>query len=297
MERREKVNACRQLAVRSGQNISFDPDRWGEHMLDSMESGLQYFLEQLPEEVRSEYEDRYIEKYKEWLYAMSRCFSQAITGAGGWDGRVMRRHEKTNAAEKSARERLDKWTEKVIKRCNRQERLTGWAEVERLQEKLDSLTRSQEMMKAANKIIRDKKLAEVEKVDELVALGYSEQGAMNLLEPEYDWQSPGFASYALSNNLAKIKDTEAKIRRHAAMAQREDTVAAYPWGELHTDYSDERYRFIFDGKPEQAVIDLMKSNAFKWSRARQAWQRQITANAKWAVERIIKELNEKQVQA
>lgn len=291
MERRAKVNACRELARRSGQMISMDPDRWGENMLDSMESGLTHFLEQLPEEVRDEYEERYIEKYKEWLYAMSRCFSQMITGAGGWKPATIRRHEKTNSAEKAARDRLDQWCEKVIKRCNRQERLTGWAEVERLQDKLDSLTRTQEMMKAANKIIRDKKLAEVEKVDELVALGFSEQASLELMEPDFCGRI-GFADYALRNNLAKIKDTEAKIKRHTAMASQEDTEKEYSWGTLRTDYSDERYRFIFDGKPAQEVIDLMKQNAFKWSRANMAWQRQITTNSRYAVGRIVEKLNE-----
>lgn len=291
MERRAKVNACRELARRSGQMISMDPDRWGENMLDSMESGLTHFLEQLPEEVRNEYEERYIEKYKEWLYAMSRCFSQMITGAGGWNQATIRRHEKTNAAEKAARDRLDQWCEKVIKRCNRQERLTGWAEVERLQDKLDSLTRAQEMMKAANKIIRDKKLAEVEKVDELVALGFSEQASLKLMEPDFCGRI-GFADYALRNNLAKIKDTEAKMKRHAAMASQEDTEKEYSWGTLRTDYSDERYRFIFDGKPAQEVIDLMKQNAFKWSRANMAWQRQITPNSRYAVGRMVEKLNE-----
>ena len=285
------MNACRELARRSGQMISMDPDRWGENMLDSMESGLTQFLGQLPEEVRDEYEDRYIEKYKEWLYAMSRCFSQMITGAGGWKPATFRRHEKTNAAEKAARDRLDQWCEKVIKRCNRQERLTGWAEVERLQDKLDNLTRAQEMMKAANKIIRDKKLAEVEKVDELVALGFSEQTSLKLMEPDFCGRI-GFADYALRNNLAKIKDTEAKMKRHAAMASNEDSEKEYAWGTLRIDYSDERYRFIFDGKPEQKVIDLMKSNAFKWSRANGAWQRQITPNATYAVKRMIEQLNE-----
>jgi hypothetical protein len=291
MERRAKVNACRELARRSGQMISMDPDRWGENMLDSMESGLTQFLGQLPEEVRDEYEDRYIEKYKEWLYAMSRCFSQMITGAGGWKPATFRRHEKTNAAEKAARERLDQWCEKVIKRCNRQERLTGWAEVERLQDKLDNLTRTQEMMKDANKIIRDKKLAEVEKVDELVALGFSEQTSMKLMEPDFCGRI-GFADYALRNNLAKIKDTEAKMKRHASMASKEDSEKEYAWGTLRIDYSDERYRFIFDGKPEQKVIDLMKNNAFKWSRTNGAWQRQITPNATYAVKRMIEQLNE-----
>lgn len=266
-----------------------DPQRWGENMLDSMEKGLQEFLSQLPEEVRDDYEDKYIEKYKEWLYAMSRCFSQMITGAGGWKASTFRRHEKTNAAEKAAYERLEQWCEKVIKRCNRQERLTGWAEVERLQEKLDGLTELQEMMKAANKIIRSKKLAEVEKVDELVALGFSESTALKLMEPDFCGRI-GFATFQLSNNLAKIKDTEAKIKRHAKMAQRENEEQGYWWGTLRTDYADERYRFIFNGKPAQTIITIMKQNGFRWSPSNKAWQRQITANAKFSVSRVIEKL-------
>jgi hypothetical protein len=201
MERREKVNAVRDLARRSGQWLSMDPERWGEHHLDSLEIGLQNFLAQLPEEVREQYEDAYIEKYKEWLYALSRCFSVMITGPAKFNNR---RHDKTNAAEKAARERLDEWKEKVIKRCNRQERLTGWAEVERLQEKIDNLRKSHQMMKDANKILRDKKLAEIEKVDELVALGYTDEAAMEILHPKWDWQSPGFSSYNLSRVLSDI---------------------------------------------------------------------------------------------
>jgi hypothetical protein len=76
------------------------------------------------------------------------------------------------------------------------------------------------------------------------------------------------------------------------MASKEDSEKEYAWGTLRIDYSDERYRFIFDGKPEQNVIDLMKNNAFKWSRANGAWQRQITPNATYAVKRMIKQLNE-----
>ena len=291
MERREKVNACKELAKRSGQWTSLDPERHAEVMLDEMECGLRTFLDALPEEVRDDYEDRYIEKFKEWLSAQSRCFSQAITGAGGWKPATFRRHEKTIAAERNAYNRLQEWCQKVIKRCNRQERLTGWAEVERLQDKLDNLTRAQEMMKAANKIIRDNKLAEIEKVDELVALGFNEQTALQIMEPDYCGRI-GFASYSLSNNLAKIKDTEAKLKRHTAMATMQDEVKTYEWGELHIDYSDERYRFVFDGKPAQEIIDLLKSNAFKWSRANGAWQRQITMNAKYAVKRILDKLNE-----
>ena len=288
--RRAKVEACKELARRSGQMISMDPDRWGEHQLDSMESELSVFLAKLPEDVRDDYEDRFIEKYKEWLYAMSRCFSQMITGAGGWKPATYRRHEKTNNAERAARQRLVEWQERVIKRCNRQERLTGWAEVERLQAKIDQLTELQEKMKAGNKIVRNSKLSEVEKVDELMALGMSEKTAMQVLEPDFCGRV-GFPSYMLTNNLAKIKDAEQRMKRHESMAGKEDEEHTYDWGTLCIDYSDERYRFIFDGKPAQEIIDLMKRNAFKWSRANGAWQRQITPNSRYAVKQMLEELS------
>ena len=291
MERRAKVNALSALAKRAGQTISMEPDRYGEHMLDSLESELQSFLAKLPEEVRDHYEDAYIARYGEWLGCLSRCFSQAITGAGGWKAATYRRHERTNNAERNARQRLDEWAERVIKRCNRQERLTGWAEVERLQDKVDKLKDLQEKMKAGNKIVRDKKLSDEEKVDELIALGLSEKTAREVLEPDFCGRV-GFPSYMLTNNLATIKDTEAKIARHTAMAGKEDTEQEYAWGTLRTDYSDERYRFIFDGKPSAEVIALMKRNAFKWSRANAAWQRQITPNAEYSVKRMVEELNE-----
>lgn len=291
MERRAKVNAISALAKRSGQMISMDPDRYGEHMLDGLECELQQFLAQLPEEVRDHYEDAYIAKYSEWLGAMSRCFSQFITGSGGWKASTFRRHERNNNAERAARERLTTWANKVIKRCNREERLTGWAEVERLQDKIDSLKNAQETMKAANKIVRNSKLSEVEKVDELVALGFSEQNAMKVLEPDFCGRV-GFPSYMLTNNLAKIKDAEARMARHAAMAQEEDREESYDWGVLAWAFSEERVRFVFDGKPAAEVIALMKSNAFKWSPRNKAWQRQITPNSKYAVKRIVEQLNQ-----
>lgn len=291
MERRDSVNQIKDIAYRAGQHISFNPENLGEHLLDSLESELQRFLSQLPEEVRSDYEARYIEKYKEWLYAMSRCFSQMITGAGGWKPATFRRHEKTNNAEHNARVRLDEWAEKVIKRCNRQERLTGWAEVERLQDKLESLTKLQEMMKAANKIVRNKRMSEVDKFDELAALGLTDEKAKELMYPPYSYHGIGFASFELSNNLAKIKDTEARLKRHEAMAQKEDTEDSYDWGLLRKVYSEERVRFIFNDIPSSKVRDILKSEGFKWSPKNSAWQRQLTPNALRATKRVLEKIN------
>ena len=274
------VNACRL--------ISMDPERMGHHICIECSEDLNEFLAKIPEELRAEYEAKYIQKWREWLAALSRCYSVLVTGPARFNSH---RHERMNDYERAAKQRLKDWSEKVVKRINRQERLTGWQEVERLQEKVDTLTCLQDTMKAANKVCRSTKLSEVEKVDELVALGIKEQDAVTLLHPTQSWQSVGFPTYQLQNNLAKIKATQAAIERHKAMAEAEDKEITFNGGRVVVCNSDERMRFYFDEIPSVDVRNLMKRNAFKWSPKNGAWQRQLTANCKFDTKRILAELN------
>ena len=288
MEIRKSVSELEKMAVNACRMISMDPERMGKHICIECSEDLNEFLAKIPEELRAEYEAKYLQKWREWLGALSRCYSVLVTGPARFNNR---RHEKMNDYERAAKQRLKDWSEKVVKRINRQQRLTGWQEVERLQEKVDTLQCLQDTMKAANKVCRSTKLSEVEKVDELVALGIKEQDAVMLLHPTQSWQSVGFATYQLQNNLAKIKATQAAIERHKAMAEAEDKEITFNGGRVVVCNSDERMRFYFDEIPSVEVRNLMKRNAFKWSPKNGAWQRQLTANCKFDTKRILAELN------
>ena len=288
---RQSVSAIKDLANRAGQGISMNPERMGADLLQECECGLNAFLAQIPEELHEEYEKRYIAKYSEWLHAMSRTFSVMVTGAGNFNNR---RHQKMNDYEHSARERFETWREKVIKRVNRQQRLVGWAEVERLQNKLDTLTELQEKMKAVNKIVRNSKLSEIEQHEELEALGLSACTINEVMaEPQYSFLKKGFQTYQLSNNLAKIKATEQAIKRHTAMATAEDTEFTFDGGKVSVCNSDERVRIYFDDIPDKETRDILKSNAFKWSPKNKAWQRQLTPSCMRATKDIVSKLNNK----
>ena len=276
------------MAVNSCRGISLDPERMGKHICIECSEELNEFLAQIPEELRAEYEAKYLNKWREWLAALSRCYSVLVTGPARFNNR---RHERMNDYETAARQRLRDWSEKVVKRINRQQRLTGWQEVERLQSKLDTLTELHEKMKAANKIVRSKKMSEEEQIDGLVALGLNEKQAVEILKPTERWQSVGFPTYQLQNNLAKIKATQAAIERHKAMAEADDKEIAFNGGRVVVCNSDERMRFYFDEIPPVEVRNLMKRNAFKWSPKNGAWQRQLTANCKFDTKRILAELN------
>lgn len=288
MEIRKSVSELEKMAVNACRLISMDPERMGKHICIECSEELNEFLAQIPEELQAEYEAKYLQKWREWLAALSRCYSVLVTGPARFNSR---RHERMNDYERAAKQRLKDWSEKVVKRINRQERLTGWKEVERLQNKLDTLTELQEIMKAANKIVRSKKMSEEEQIDELLALGFNEQQASEILKPTERWQSVGFATYQLQNNLAKIKATQAAIERHKAMAEAEDKEIKFNGGRVVVCNSDERMRFYFDEIPSVEVRNLMKRNAFKWSPKNGAWQRQLTANCKFDTKRILAELN------
>ena len=288
MEIRKSVSELEKMAVNSCRGISLDPERMGHHICIECSEDLNEFLAQIPEELRAEYEAKYLNKWREWLAALSRCYSVLVTGPARFNNR---RHEKMNDYERAAKQRLQDWSEKVVKRINRQQRLTGWQEVERLQSKLDTLTELHEKMKAANKIVRSKKMSEEEQIDGLVALGLNEKQAVEILKPTERWQSVGFPTYQLQNNLAKIKATQEAIERHKAMAEAEDKEITFNGGRVVVCNSDERMRFYFDEIPSVEVRNLMKRNAFKWSPKNGAWQRQLTANCKFDTKRILAELN------
>lgn len=51
-----------------------------------------------------------------------------------------------------------------------------------------------------------------------------------------------------------------------------------------------RLQLKFDGKPDADTRTVLKQNVFRWSPSNGVWQRQLTDNAKFALQRVIEEL-------
>ena len=105
-ERRESVEALKKLAVDAHYWNSFHPERAAESVLDSVESELRNYESKLPEEVRADFEKRYLDLTSRWLCALSRCASSAVTGPAKFN---VRRAQKANDAEHAARVRIEEF--------------------------------------------------------------------------------------------------------------------------------------------------------------------------------------------
>ncbi|KFF42167.1 conjugal transfer protein TraC [Pseudomonas sp. BRG-100] len=164
--------------------------------------------------------------------------------------------------------------------------------VTKLTEKLAGLERSQVRMKAANKIIRSSQTTEG-KIMALVALGFSESGAAQVLEKDFAGRV-GFPAYALSNNSAVIRSTQQRIKQLVANQQRAPVERKGNGYTYREDTEENRVMFVFHAKPDPEAREqirlVMHDHGFKWSSTRTAWVRKLNTAAIWSAEQVTQKL-------
>ena len=154
--------------------------------------------------------------------------------------------------------------------------------VDRLQEKVDVLEKAQGMMKAANKIVRSKKLNDIAKVEQLQTLGFSENKAIELTKPNR-YGEYGFPSYMLSNNNARIRDAKQRRDRARKLKETEDKEYTISCVRVVENAKENRLQLFFAGIPSKEIRSQLKeNNTFRWTPSIGCWQAYLN---RWCIER------------
>ena len=160
--------------------------------------------------------------------------------------------------------------------------------VERLEKKLNGLKELQEKMKAANAYYRKNKTLDgcpvltQEQIDSL----------KEKMQKDWHYEDKPFATYQLSNNNAEIHRIEGRLKKLRAAKTEGNTESENEYFRIVENTEIMRLQLFFDGKPEAEVRDILKKNGFRWSRKNNCWQRQLTDNARYSLQRVKKELEE-----
>lgn len=160
--------------------------------------------------------------------------------------------------------------------------------VERLEKKLNGLKELQEKMKTANAYYRKNKTLDgcpvltQEQIDSL----------KEKMQKDWHYEDKPFATYQLSNNNAEIHRIEGRLKKLRAAKTEGNTESENEYFRIVENTEIMRLQLFFDGKPEAEVRDILKKNGFRWSRKNNCWQRQLTDNARYSLERVKKELEE-----
>lgn len=276
------------LATAAHSGTSFVPEKRAEQMRSEYSATLSADYEtfkahavkggtlELLEEEFSRYRAGYRAHYTAWLSSKSRCLSPMITGPSNFP---TRRNEKRNEVERNRVERLIEFRERAHAAVVRTLRpdlrpiMSGDADAtERLEEKIAKAEELQARMKAANAAIRKhKKAGEGAQVAALVALGFPEARARDLLKPDFCGRI-GFADYETTNNNANIRRMKERLAKVSRDQAKEDTAIEGENARLEDCPAENRVRLFFPGKPAEEVRSKLKKSGFRWSPTIGAWQ-------------------------
>lgn len=241
--------------------------------------------------------EKYSRKLAEYYNAYYRneasCPSILISGAGNFPTKKKNRQNSRRESLAKDYEYLEQYANKIKHLLTMEQPIRSSDEnaLELLQEKINGLCELQERMKEANKAIR---LKDTEKGNEILGdMGYTDEQIAELRTPDFCGRV-GYPSYALQNNNANIKRLQNRIESIKAAKGKGTTETENGICRVVENAEAMRIQLIFEGKPEMAVRDILKSNGFRWSPMHGAWQRQLTANGKRACERALNEIGELQ---
>lgn len=145
--------------------------------------------------------------------------------------------------------------------------------LEKLNARLEYLTKKQAYMKNANKYYLKNGTMIGFFTDEATAKVFDEK-------IKSTWDQQPFAPFELTSINEKIKRIKARIDNISkTFAERPFKDFEFDGGNVIANYEEDRLQVFFDSKPDEKVRTVMKSNGFRWAPSQGAWQRQLTKNA------------------
>lgn len=162
--------------------------------------------------------------------------------------------------------------------------------IEKLELKIKDLKDYHEVMKRANTYYR--KYGNLDNFEELTDKEKAEIKRTMQIIKLYDVPFP---SYHLTNNGANIRRLEKRLEelkkvKEAPTATKQLNINDDLGFKVIENSDLMRLQLIFDGKPDETVRSILKSNGFKWAPSQSAWQRQLNSNGQYALKRVIESL-------
>ena len=99
--------------------------------------------------------------------------------------------------------------------------------------------------------------------------------------------------YELPYLNADIRRAKERIKEIQELEELQFEDIIFTGGKAILNREINRLQFLFDTKPDEETRTLLKKHGFKWSRYEQAWQRLYNRNGIYAVNYVVKIINER----
>lgn len=149
---------------------------------------------------------------------------------------------------------------------------------EKLQTKIDAAEQIQAHMVAVNKALRKAIGDRDAQIAALTKLGLNDVAIVEILMPDC-YGGIGYPHFRLTNNSANIRRMKAQVVKSERLNELESTEETIGDIRIVDSQDANRVQMFFPGKPDAAIRDELKSNAFRWTPSIGAWQAYRSARA------------------
>jgi len=291
-----KIDGLYKAGYEAHRGTSFSPEVRAEQCVKGYEEQLNDDLKNMPDEEKQ----RYIEGYKKylfaWLSAKSRCLSSMITGPANFP---VRRNEKANNSEHKRSEEFMEWRGKALKYIAKRKEDSKPQELKdserwlKIKKGLESSILTIISIDNGNSYYsRPLFVSSVSGVIKTLA----KNGETELVKKSLDlityWNEQSEKPVITAKNSIWQLANVAEIVREKAVDKETAESKEYEISGVKVveNIQADRIQLFFDGKPEYKIISALKHAAFKWSPSNGCWQRQLTRNAIYATESLLKNI-------
>lgn len=241
--------------------------------------------------------DRYVRKLAEHLNAYYRneasCPSVMVCGPANFPTKKKNRQNARRDTLAAEYRILQEYRDKIKNLLTNTAPIkSGDADaLERLRDKVADLEHEKELMKKINAYYR--KNDTIEGLEDELQEELSESLKKHIVFAFSFMENVTKSTHRIfdtSNINAEINRLNERIKQIETVKEAGSTEKEYEGFSVVENTDIMRLQIIFECKPDEATRNLLKSNGFKWAPSQNAWQRQLTNNAKYSLNRIINEL-------
>ena len=289
---RPSLEELDELASRAHSWSSFDPERVGRAEIIDFEKSLEEMLSKVTQEHKDDCLCVFRSHVRDILNAESNIASAAVTGPAGFNNH---RNEKAHNSYDKAVERFKDWKEKYLKKITKE-----------IEDAKPAEQKAEEEWIALKKDLAES-VSDIADVDN--GAPYYRSAFVNSIYGKVSTMAQNGKREIVAKAMDFIRECNGKLKkpvfteRHKfwklleecdkaielkeKKANTESREADFNGVRVIKNFAEDRLQLVFDGKPAQDVIRLLKSNGFRWSPRFMAWQRQLTSNAYYGAARVV----------
>jgi hypothetical protein len=276
--------------------VSWSPEKRAASFVEQFTKDIEAFSAQVKEIDAGSVEDfakRYTDKAVEYLNALSRTASSAVTGPANFP---VRRNEAAQKRERAKSDEFYSYADYYLKKLDKKvKRETGYhkpdSELERQKELVIDAEKTHQMNLEGNRILRAGGDSEAVR-KKLEAIGVSPKWVdFYIRERHTDGRFiHGFGSTNSNSRLKRAKERLDLLEKKVGNAGTEATKLVFEGGYIIKNAEEDRLQILFDGMPDADTRGVLKRNGYRWSPRNKAWQRQLTHNAIYSLSYIFSTL-------